>query len=558
MRRYGVLGVIRLAAAVAALVWAAGGPSYAGDCFWQHDPNTAGDWADPNNWTPSAPGSFDTALIDNGGTAGILGGNVTVWSVIAGDSFRGSVLQSGGSSAVAYLDLGHSAGGTGTYGLSGGTLQLDIGTMVGGNGRGSFAQSGGTHGVRSLLALGDSPGAVGTYELSGGSLGSQNDEIVGWSGRGVFVQSGGTSAVRYDLFLGFEAGGTGTYDLSGGSLGSYNETVGVTGTGSFAQSGGTNAVRCELFLGHRPGGTGIYDLSGGSLGARSEAVGSFGTGTFTQSAGINALRGTLYVGCDGVGIYRLTGGSLTAAGAIMLASPSGGTAVVNVSRGAYVEAGGLTVHGGTAHATTVGLELDANMHSVIHTTGTSTLGGTMDVQAVGGFRPREGDAFSVIASSDPNGVHFVNNFTTFTSNITYGLPAGSDAFGGAPDGADYKVVFLGYTHGDANGNHKVDGGDLALMGGAWMKTGQTWATGNFNGDPNGIVDGGDLALMAGNWMWALPSPSPPGAPLPEPTVTILLGAGLALIAARRRNRHGVLGRIRRPEALTAGGFGDTL
>ncbi len=71
------------------------------------------------------------------------------------------------------------------------------------------------------------------------------------------------------------------------------------------------------------------------------------------------------------------------------------------------------------------------------------------------------------------------------------------------------------------------------MGGAWMMAGQTWATGNFNGDPNGLVDGGDLALMAGNWMWALPPPAPPGAPLPEPTTLLLLAFGAASATRRR-------------------------
>ncbi|MCJ7544708.1 MAG: hypothetical protein MUP47_09135, partial [Phycisphaerae bacterium] len=157
--------------------------------------------------------------------------------------------------------------------------------------------------------------------------------------------------------------------------------------------------------------------------------------------------------------------------------------------------------------------------SLIRTTAASTLGGVVDVQSLSDYRPREGDKLTVISSSDPNGVHFTGNFSTFTSNITRGLP-GSSAFGGAANGPIYELTFLGYTSGDANGDHTVDGSDLALMGGAWMKTGQTWGTCEFTGDPNALVDGSDLALLGSNWMWSLP----PGAPLaiPEPTSMVLL------------------------------------
>ncbi|MCJ7543205.1 MAG: dockerin type I repeat-containing protein, partial [Phycisphaerae bacterium] len=146
------------------------------------------------------------------------------------------------------------------------------------------------------------------------------------------------------------------------------------------------------------------------------------------------------------------------------------------------------------------------------------------------YRPREGDKFAVISSTDPNGVYFTGNFTSFTSNITRGLP-GSSAFGGAANGSNYELVFVGYTYGDGNGDHKVDGSDLALMGGAWTMSGQGWGTCDFTGD--GVVDGSDLALMGSNWRWSLPG----GAPLaiPEPMSLLVLSLAAATICLRRNH-----------------------
>ena len=219
------------------------------------------------------------------------------------------------------------------------------------------------------------------------------------------------------------------------------------------------------------------------------------------------------------------------------------------------------------------------------------LGGVVDVQSLSGYRPRDGDTFTILTAADPNGLQSAGNFATVASNITLGLPGGV-AFSGAVDGAQYKLTFLGRTTGDANGDHKVDGGDLGLMGGSWMKgqsrpfpgdasrddivnggdlalmggnwmmTGKGWGDGDFNGDGKvdggdlalmggnwmmrlmawtdgdfnggGKVDGGDLALMGGNWMWTRPAAPPVGQALPEPTVALLLAAGGIVLWRRRQ------------------------
>ena len=232
------------------------------------------------------------------------------------------------------------------------------------------------------------------------------------------------------------------------------------------------------------------------------------------------------------GTANLTGGSLVSGGAVVLASSSSSTGLLKVGKDAFVQVGGLIANTGSGRSSTIGVELDGNTQTLIHTTGTSTLGGVMDVQVLGGYRPREGDEFAVITSTDPNAVYYTGNFSTFTSNIIYGLPPSSAAFGGGGGGgAIYELVFLGYTDGDANGDHSVDGGDLALMGGNWNTSLTGWGNCDFNND--GLVDGGDLALLGGNWMWTLPGGAPQ-APLPEPATLTLLALGATALVRRRR------------------------
>lgn len=84
--------------------------------------------------------------------------------------------------------------------------------------------------------------------------------------------------------------------------------------------------------------------------------------------------------------------------------------------------------------------------------------------------------------------------------------------------------------GDATLNGGVNGDDLAVMGGNWMKAveGVTWMKGDFNGDLE--VDGGDLALMGGDWMKSV-NPAP-GIPEPATFGLIALGA-LALLKKKK-------------------------
>jgi hypothetical protein len=253
------------------------------------------------------------------------------------------------------------------------------------------------------------------------------------------------------------------------------------------------------------------------------------------TAGSLAITNRLILGnaTGAKGTANLTGGSLTAGGAIVLASASSSTGVLKVSKDAFVQVSGLTINTGGGRFTKLGVEVASDAHTLIHTTAASSLGGIMDVQVLNGWRPKEGDAFTVITSTDPNSVYYTGNFSTFTSNITLGLPGASAFGGGGGGGANYALVFLGYTYGDANGDHGVDGGDLALMGGAWGQGGQSWGSADFTGE--GTVDGGDLSLIGGNWNWSLPGGAPE-VPIPEPATLFLMAIGATLFCRRKRLR----------------------
>ncbi|MCJ7544378.1 MAG: PEP-CTERM sorting domain-containing protein [Phycisphaerae bacterium] len=219
---------------------------------------------------------------------------------------------------------------------------------------------------------------------------------------------------------------------------------------------------------------------------------------------------------------------------MILAQNKDTTGIVKIGRNASFSVdGNFTMAPGAETGASAKLVLDFGnpSNARLDVTGVATLAQTLELNSVGGYRPKENDTMVVIRSTDPNAVYYSGDFSTIITNITRGSQ-GQPFFAGSKSAGDYIATFRGLTYGDANGDHKVDGSDLALMGGSWMKTGQTWATCEFSGDPNGLVDGSDLALMGGNWMWP-PAPGP-GAALPEPATLALLGLGGLAVIRRKR------------------------
>jgi C1A family cysteine protease len=340
-------------------------------------------------------------------------------------------------------------------------------------------------------------------------------------------------------------GGTVSISSTTGSIQVSSLYDGNQARGSIIQSGGTNTVGGSLYLGYNAGSSGTYTLSGGSLRAAYQYAGYSGSGIFNQSGGTNTVGGSLYLGYNAGarGTYNLTGGSLTVTGQIILASAASGTAELYVAKAATVQAGGLTINSGSGRSTQVKMELDANGHSLIGTTGAVSLAGALDLQSLNSYRPDQGNTFTLITSTGMSG-----NFSSITTNIQGWLRtdrgvainlADSNTyrpiFSGSAVSTNYVVTFQGARAGDASGDNRINGVDLAAVGASWFQPGGTfmWLTGDFNGD--GTVNATDLSLLGANWLWVgtWPGPAPQEAPLPEPATACLLLAGGLLLPRRQ-------------------------
>jgi len=304
-----------------------------------------------------------------------------------------------------------------------------------------------------------------------------------------------------------------SYALNGiFSRGELNQTGGVV----LIEAGGTVASSEQyLVLGSsfnnqvKNNATGIVSVTGGSF---------MTVGTTTP----------IYEGEEIIGYAR-------APVHIILAQHKDTTGLMTIGRNAYVSVdGNFTMAPGNETGALAKLTVDFESLTKVgklNLTGVATLAGTLTVNTTG-LRPREGDKMTVIRSTDPSDVGFSGDFAAITSNITLGLQGGPAFTGAIVSGGskEYEVTFVGLTAGDANGDHIVDGGDLALMGGNWLASGITWAGGDFTGDS--IVDGGDLALMGGDWNWN--RPYAPESPLPEPATMALLALGAMAVIRRKR------------------------
>lgn len=257
----------------------------------------------------------------------------------------------------------------GTYTLNSGDLQVSGNTVVGaGNnsstgepgGLGSFYQYSGSVDIGGNLIVGGFGtigSGTGSYGISGGSLTAANMVVAQSGATGGVYQSGGAVTVTGFLTVGEGSGSIGQYNLSDGTLTAGNTIIAGAlvvepslATGSFSQSGGTFNTG---FLnigggGFTMKGYGFYGMTGGSLVVADSlnignAVG--GDGIFDQSAGsvqVNGVLGStsgLYVNN---GSYKISGTVSTLAVANDLIVGGVGGALSGVA-GQFRQSGTTTV-----------------------------------------------------------------------------------------------------------------------------------------------------------------------------------------------------------------------
>jgi hypothetical protein len=290
------------------------------------------------------------------GTFNHLAGTVDAAGVILGSGNSGTGTYNLSDGTLNIVDgpgnrLIVGENGNGTFVMDGGTLNVlnsDINTNAFGVGDnagsvGLFTQNGGAVNGGRSLTLG-SNGGTGTYDMNGGTL-NVSILTLGFSGSGTFNQTDGSVATN-NIFMGTDQA---AYNLSGGSLavqGGQGTIVGTFNVAEFNQSGGTHETN-ELIVGNQSFARGVYNMSAGSLSVLGDMLIGRGqadvdpgvAGLFHQTGG-DVVTKWLWIGGDtrvpfeehrGRGRYELVDGTVT----------SQVTLVGNISPGSVLQTGGI-------------------------------------------------------------------------------------------------------------------------------------------------------------------------------------------------------------------------
>ncbi len=175
--------------------------------------------------------------------------------------------------------------------------------------------------------------------MTDGSLVSDYRNYIGYLGMGNFIQSGGVHNVE-DLYLGYHSGSNGCYDISeSAQLKAYSLLIGISGTGTFTQSAGTYVEITDyhpgsFLLGRDVGAYGTYNMTGGNITAPGAVIGSKGEGVFNQSGGVVTMSswypmggGSLKIGnySGSNGKYNLSGSGQVSSETLRVGSLGNGT-----------------------------------------------------------------------------------------------------------------------------------------------------------------------------------------------------------------------------------------
>jgi len=489
-----------------------------------------------------------------------ISGNATVdlESISAGASGQlyvgddlgvGTITQNGANSTVilnviniaqfgSNASSGPSLGGTGTYNLIAGTLEIGglgaaFGMDVGGIG--IFNQSGGSLTANAPIFIGMS--GTGTYNLSGGSATlNAGLTIASLAGSvGSVNQTGGTLTISGgSLSLG--GAGTATYDLNGGAL-QVGGANGIVGAGPLNFGGGTlqvigSALTTNVDIG-LTGANSAVDTNGlsatfggvmsGTGGFTKSGLGALDlTGANTFSGGATLSAGTLQVGVDtigapgaitasaiGTGTLTFNGGTLQAGGngytianAAMIEAPGG---KIDSNGNLFTYSGNLTGAGALSIVSSVanGTVILSGVSS--YSGATLVRSGSLEAGSTTGYSPNSafqvgggatlllnGNSSTIASLADGTGGGTVQNGAATAATLTLDTASGTTTFSGT----------LADGGGGTLGLVKTAGGRQILTGASSYTGGTTIAAGTLqlgNGGATGsivgtVTDNGILAV----------------------------------------------------------------
>jgi len=366
-------------------------------------------------------GGSSLILGDDGETAdgqyNLSGGDLLVeFNSIVADVGIGQFHQTGGTHTTTNLTLAVTSTAQGLYELDDGVMDASAGALtIGIEGTAIVRQAGGElHAMDIDMAALD--GANGSYGFSGGTLNVANAITVGLGGIGVFDQGGGQVNTT-DVALGLDRAdpavdtGDGTYQLSAGSLNSTGTAlVGGSGRGFFVHNGGDH-MTTGMVIADNATSQGTYQLSGGVL--------DLGGGDIT--AGDGAPAATDFFDFSG-GVLRNVGSigfSLTNSGGAIQPGASAGTTVID---GDFTFTSAAAAYDAEIGGLIAGAEYDQ-----IDVIGAATLDGILNVSLIDAFSPVLGDVFTILTADSLSGGFAEVNVPVLDSTLDWQINYLADA-----------------------------------------------------------------------------------------------------------------------------------
>src|SRR5271165_2433251 len=388
--------------------------------------------------TSTSPAGTGTMMVTGGGnvtdSAGFIAlnpgeiGTVTVsgakstWTnsgnVFAGYNGTGTLtIQSGGTVTDTFGYIGYNPGSSGNVTVAGpnATWTNSGNLYVGWEGVGTLTiQSGGTV-VDTFGNIGNLQGSSGTVTVTGpnATWTTTGDLIVGNNGTGeLTIQNGGLVQVgSYGLLISNSRFGTGTLNIgtapgsdpvAPGTLETSNVTFGGSGTGVI----NFNHTATDYMFTPTISGPGKVNVFSGT---------TILTGNNTYSKGTTIEGGILVAGTStalGTGNVSVSGGALTTTGYLY----SVGVLPPQYNKALTINVGGNFTQGpGGTLALGIG-GLDGSQYDHVQVAGTASVGGTLVVDSLNGFRPSDANVFEILSSKGKLSGEFARVDDFFNNN----------------------------------------------------------------------------------------------------------------------------------------------